>query len=201
MEKLITRCSEKCHPEYIPSVSVLCWTELWSVEAGFCRSNLSRSSRLLQHSLLFLLQRVPIQCFNQEEINSPRDKYWSLKSRDCNRVIWVVTCTFRATPIGCLEVQQRGKALWKVFMLSGCKCVVYCEQFHWFVSFSFLFFFFFDNNLHRNPQRYFQTKSEFTCTKSSREWNVCFLAGEKNQSCVVSAEITSEVWPIKSTCF
>lgn len=87
MEKSIMQLFKKCHPLHIASASVLC-SQVWAqVSVGVIYS---KNTQQLLSPMFFLLELVTIHCFNQEEINSPRDKYWSSKVQDWSKVIGVV---------------------------------------------------------------------------------------------------------------
>lgn len=93
--------------EYIPSVFELCWAVVRvGVSSGFCDSDFSKNSCLRLHSVLFHLEVVTVQCFNQEEIDRPRDKYWSHKNHDCK---WVISAVVAPLEPQTMAVWKQGR--------------------------------------------------------------------------------------------
>lgn len=134
MEKSITHCSEKCHPHYILHLSVsavLCWRRSVQLLVRAQVSRLNDSSK--KHppcfctQCSFSLNLLKFCFFNQVEINSPRDKYWSLQSQECNWVIWPAACTFRATHSVCLEIQQSEGFVCSVHAVRMWICYLFCK--------------------------------------------------------------------------
>ena len=73
-----------------------------------------------------LFELVTVQCFNQVEVNTSRDRYWSLQNQDCNKVGWPAVRTFRATYCAMTVWKYcRGMVLCKLFILLRWNCVIF----------------------------------------------------------------------------